>query len=193
MKECFYSPIFASVRYSDNQEYDEIDYWRDEITSKEAVAYKDIINETIEHMKLRDEETTGLMEYFDSYNCDGNESMAAIIKNKVNYAYPSVQIIGDEMFGVMKMDINSPLTSAEENILKEYFTSQYSDGWGEGFEQREIEVFEGDLYVAFWSPTNFYMETSQEFRTHLQEEYQNQLKADMDIDIGDGLDMTMRM
>lgn len=193
MKECFYSPIFVSIRYADSQEYDEVDYWRDEIISKEAVAYKDIINKTIERMKLRDEETSGLMEYFDSYDCDGNESMATAIKDKVNYAYPSVQIIGDELFGVMKMDINSPLTSAEEFILKEYFTGQYSDGWGEGFEQREIEVFEGDLYVSFWSPTNFHIETSQEFQTHLQEEFQLQIKADMDMDTDEEPDMTMQM
>jgi hypothetical protein len=39
----------------------------------------------------------------------------------------------------------------------EYITGQYSDGWGEGFEQRDIEVDGGVLNVHFWQPERFEM------------------------------------
>ena len=34
--------------------------------------------------------------------------------------------------------------------LCDYITGQYSDGWGEGFEQRDIPVEAGTLNVHFW-------------------------------------------
>ena len=37
-------------------------------------------------------------------------------------------------------------------IAGKFFTGQYSDGWGEGFEQRDIKVDGGTLNVHFWHP-----------------------------------------
>ncbi len=36
-----------------------------------------------------------------------------------------------------------------------YISGQYSDGWGEGFEQRDIRVEDGTLYVHFWQDHDF--------------------------------------
>src|SRR5699024_243266 len=41
------------------------------------------------------------------------------------------------------------------NDLQDYITGQYSDGWGEGFEQRDIEVEDGILNVHFWQEDHF--------------------------------------
>ncbi len=41
-------------------------------------------------------------------------------------------------------------------MLKDYWTGQMSDGWGEGFEQQPIQTEEGELYVSFWSSENFW-------------------------------------
>jgi hypothetical protein len=41
-----------------------------------------------------------------------------------------------------------------DNIIQEIkknIIGQYSDGWGEGFEQKAIETFDEEIYVSFWS------------------------------------------
>ena len=40
----------------------------------------------------------------------------------------------------------------QEKCLQPYITGQYSDSWGEGFEQRDIKVDGGMLNVHFWHP-----------------------------------------
>lgn len=47
--------------------------------------------------------------------------------------------------------------------MKDYICGQYSDGWGEGFEQREISVDGGELYVHFWQPDGFRFLNEAEF------------------------------
>ncbi len=42
------------------------------------------------------------------------------------------------------------------------WSGQESDGWGEGFEQRPIEIDEGELYVSFWNPSDSFFITTEE-------------------------------
>ena len=47
----------------------------------------------------------------------------------------------------------------------EEWSGQESDGWGEGFEQREIKIEDGELYVSFWSPDkDFFIKTETELK-----------------------------
>ena len=39
---------------------------------------------------------------------------------------------------------------------------QESDGWGEGFEQRPIEIDVDELYVSFWNSSDHFFITTEE-------------------------------
>lgn len=131
---CLYSSL-AGMMYQDGEEQETL--YRSELADYEEQIQKAILKER--HVE---EEPRGLMHYF-----DGNRQMVA----KVISAFPRVQNIRGELFGVLECSICQPLTQNEIYELKNFWDGQMSDGWGEGFEQRPIYTQEGELYVSFWT------------------------------------------
>ena len=58
------------------------------------------------------------------------------------------------------MELKETLLDDEQTVLCNYISGQYSDGWGEGFEQRDIRVDDGTLAVHFWQEDGFKMTPS---------------------------------
>ena len=131
---CLYNSLIGMM-YQDGEEQETL--YRSELADYEEEIKKAILKER--HVE---EEPRGLMHYF-----DGNRKVAA----KVISAFPKVQNIRGELFGVLECSICQPLTQNEIYELKNYWDGQMSDGWGEGFEQRPIYTQEGELYVNFWT------------------------------------------
>ena len=102
--------------------------------------YEDSIREAVEQRSSDD--GRNLMLYFDEGENPG-------VKAKVLSAIPSVEIRGDELMGCTTVRLKEPLTEAEMQDLQDYLKGQFSDGWGEGFEQQEIQTGDGVLYVHF--------------------------------------------
>lgn len=118
-----------------------------ELYGCDLVQYLEMIEEAIEREKCEGEEARGLMHYFDE-----SREVAA----KVVSAHPKVVDVDGELYGVLECKIRDPLTEEEIKILKDFWTGQMSDGWGEGFEQQPLTVEDGEIYISFWSRKSFW-------------------------------------
>lgn len=115
--------------------------------SSDLTEYADAIAEAVEREACAEETARGLMHYFD---CD--REVAA----KVMSAVPKVEEVNGELYGVLECKISEPLAERDVEVLKDYWTGQMSDGWGEGFEQHPVQTAEGELYVSFWNSESFW-------------------------------------
>ena len=75
---------------------------------------------------------------------------------KIKMARWSVEEIGGVLYGRIDCRSAEAFTDEEIEAIKDGISGQNSDGFGEGFEQREIHTDDGDLYVSFWQSGNDY-------------------------------------
>lgn len=114
--------------------------------------YFNDIRKKVRESLLEDGER-GLAKYLDTDNkC----------KNKVYSIKPDIERVENTLMGVAVIKMTKPLSETEIDDLKEYVTGQFSDGWGESFEQHEIQVSGGEIYVHFWNSEEFYIKTEEE-------------------------------
>ena len=137
-----YSPLTGDFYRNDADEYG----WNNEVTDYPTLFsgadmsyYEDSIREAVEQHNIDD---GNLMPYFDKEQNPG-------VKTKVLSAIPSVEIRNGELMGCTTVKLREPLTDTEMKDFQDYLKGQFSDGWGEGFEQREIQTGDGVLYVHF--------------------------------------------
>ena len=125
-----------------------------ELSNYEAVRYVDSINAALRRENLPAEAERGLMHYYGK-----NDEVDRKVR-KVTFA---AEVRDQKLWGVAECQVTGELTPVEQTELKEFVSGQASDGFGEGFEQREISVPDGhEIYAHLWQWENWSIQTEQE-------------------------------
>ena len=146
MQMKFYSPLAADFFPNEPDYEDEFydEYEGCPLDGHDLLQYADAVDEAVK--KDIADFNGNLMQY---YREDDS------VRRKVVRAVPNVDEVNGELVGSLWVDTDAPLTAEEQAVFCAYISGQYSDGWGEGFEQREIDVGDGKLYVHFWQDHDF--------------------------------------
>jgi hypothetical protein len=138
-----YMPLTAELYgYS---EYGDLEDESQELNGNAVSEYEDSIFAAIVKERLPEERERGIMHWYhekDSVNA------------KVQSAEFSVENVDGRLWGTVECRVKGELTAGELDVLKNYVEGQASDGWGEGFEQREIKTDAGELYVHLWNDSD---------------------------------------
>ena len=151
MEMKFYSPLTAEF-FTDEPDWEDESYNEYEgypIDGHDLLQYADAVDEAVKE-DIADF-NGDLMQY---YHEDDS------VRSKVVSAVPSAEICGNKLCGCLTVELKEALLDDEQTVLCNYISGQYSDGWGEGFEQRDIRVDDGTLAVHFWQEDGFKMTPS---------------------------------
>jgi len=155
--EHFYCPLVASVYFRD--EYGNCDDFPNEYEGDFLSPYEDRIRELIQREDGLDSEN--LAAYF--YGSNG-------AVGKLKEIHFGTQNVDGVLYGSIRIELTEPLTPEETEEIREYLIGQCADGYGEGLEQREIRIPDGEMYVSFWnSGDDYFMYNESEFDNYLQD------------------------
>lgn len=161
------TPLAGDFFPDNNLEWeDDFEGGGEPLDGEDLAQYEDAIQEAVDRENEPEEERgtiCNLMDYFHG---------SPPIKGKVESAIVSVENVDGILYGCTTLRLKEFLESEELHELCEYITGQYSDGWGEGFEQRDIQVDDGTLNVHFWQDgrLKFQMQTTEEKRKDFEKE-----------------------
>lgn len=147
-----YMPLTADFYARD--EWGDVEETGEEWDGRTLLEYENQIMGALIKERMPEEKERGVMHWY-----DGQDSLNA----KVRSAEFTVEARNGKLWGVAECRIIGELSPEELSTLKDFLSSQASDGWGECFEQHEIQVDGGELYVHLWnSDDSWSIQTEQE-------------------------------
>lgn len=136
-----FSPLFPHI-YLKN-DWGDYENEPEDLTAAEAMEYEEEILALIEKEKLHDDDERGLAVYLDDP-----------LIQKIHSINPTVEEWNGELWCVTEVQTLGDLSSSELVELTDWLSGQFSDGWGEGLEQREIKADDGELFISFWDASD---------------------------------------
>ena len=146
-----YMPLTADFYPRD--EWGELSEDREAWSGRDLLDYEGSILAVLMKERIPEERERGLMHWYGEQDS---------VDAKVRSAEFTVEVRDEQLWGVAECRVMEELSPEELDRLKNYLSGQAADGWGEGFEQREIQVDGGELYVHLWAPDNWSIQTEQE-------------------------------
>lgn len=147
-----YMPLTAEL-YERNG-YGDMDDLPTELDGRELRSYEGEILKALINNRSPEENNRGIMCYYAEEDS---------INEKVKSVAFTVEERDGRLWGVAECQVVGTLTQEEMSTLTDYISGQASDGWGEGFEQREIRVDDGaEMYVHLWGGNNWSIMTEEE-------------------------------
>ncbi len=139
------APIYVSVDEGNGDSYE----------TDNQLQYFDEIAKTVEDCISYDFPEKGIVEYADS------ELVQKYIKSAIVTIRPASNHMLESVCTCVVEGIDKNHKDFEQmlNDLKDEVEGQYSDGWGEGFEQKPIRInnfgVKEEIYVSFWNSNNW--------------------------------------
>ena len=144
-----YMPLTAEL-FEDQFNYDQEP---EHLEGRELYQYAEQIAKALEDYRMPEEAERGIMHWYHEED-SVNEKVRSVVFRLEKRDF--------QLWGVAECQLLRGLTTKEMDTLKQYITGQASDGWGEGFEQRDIGVDEGVLNVHLWNSDDWSLQTEEE-------------------------------
>ena len=148
--EDFYCPLQATIIDENGNEWN--------IAPEDLPVYEDEIQLKIEDCQQADMDMAAYV------------GKHANLRDKLLYVEWGVENRNDRLYGKISCYFSTPLSTEENERLKNAIIGQNADGFGEGFEQRGIKTEDGEIHVSLWNHEEYFLKSGEEMDEYLQKD-----------------------